>query len=208
MRDTRKNANGLAKVPDRAADGLRRGAVAAATGYCRSDYGDRRAKLQSSRHRSRLLLGRPAQHRRLRAAQAGRAGRRRFRAGLCGTLDGRQFKFRILKIHRAEIDAEIRGLWCETSDIPRVTPPPNGRTEMPGSMPADGQIHAGRKQRRSGSAEWRVALFTAAITVTATIIQGRMDTSCRDAKKNGRVRPVVPGRSALALHQQICLGHD
>jgi hypothetical protein len=35
------------------------------------------------------------------------------------SLDAPAPKFRILKIHRAETGAEIRGLRCETSDIPR-----------------------------------------------------------------------------------------
>jgi hypothetical protein len=37
-------------------------------------------------------------------------------------------KFRILKIYRAETGAEIRRLWCETSDIPRRIPGPSPLT--------------------------------------------------------------------------------
>jgi hypothetical protein len=41
------------------------------------------------------------------------------------SLDAPAPKFRILKIHRAETGAEIRGLRCETSDIPRQRPGPS-----------------------------------------------------------------------------------
>jgi hypothetical protein len=44
------------------------------------------------------------------------------------SLDGPAPKFRILKIHRAETAAEIRGLRCETSDIPRQRPGPSPLT--------------------------------------------------------------------------------
>jgi hypothetical protein len=37
-------------------------------------------------------------------------------------------KFRILKIYRAETGAEIRGLWCEASDIPRQRPGPTANS--------------------------------------------------------------------------------
>src|SRR5271169_501079 len=46
------------------------------------------------------------------SAMSNRSLRKRNRS-----LDGSQSRFRILKIHRAETAAEIRGLWCETSNM-------------------------------------------------------------------------------------------
>jgi hypothetical protein len=104
--------------------------------------------------------------------------------------------------------------------ITGVTSPPIGGTEMPGSMPAGGQITpldcdnsslklalpvvspgvdktkppvlawqprfgAGESNGGAGRSDCACASVTAAIIVSATIVQGRIDTSSHDFKRNG-----------------------
>jgi hypothetical protein len=117
--------------------------------------------------------------------------------------------------------------------ITGVTPPPIGGTEMPGSMPAGGQITpfdrdnsslklalpvvspgvdktkppvlawqpkfgAGESNGGAGRSDCACASVTAAIIVSATIIQGRIDTSRRDFQEKRWLRPVVPHCRQLA----------
>jgi hypothetical protein len=98
------------------------------------------------------------------------------------SLDAPAPKFRILKIHRAETGADIRGFWCETSDIPRQRPGPSPLT----LVNVDAPPSAGNGRRDTAVAGWAERIRTALCPIRAGLSNGRIRT-CEQAMMGAAV---------------------